>query len=227
MATPGGIYIIIIILMTWVWYIYFNHPKYDVFEYSQLKHKYKTGDMILFHGLDNCNPIFIGTYYGHVGIIYIDPEDETNTPYIFEAFCPSTMPIFPQECKKGISISLLENRMKSYRGYCFYKELERPIQDVNLLFEFREFIAFSIENMYYDEQIVLNSISKILFNESLGYGTNCGELVYLSLIKLNLLPQEYFDYNNKHHLLYLTRLNKMHNNRYNTPVYVLANYFEL
>lgn len=218
--------ILIIVIIIWIWYIYLKHPKYKQVEYKEIKNKCKTGDIILFHGLDNINPIFIGTYYGHIGIVYIDPEDPENIPYIFEAFCPSTMPFYPSEFKNGIAISLLEHRLNSYRGYCFYKELNNPIQDNNKLLNFKEFINFALSKMYYEEKIFINCISKLLFNEALGYGTNCGEIVYLSLIKLGLLPEHYFRQNRTHHLLYLANIKVVFNNFYKEPVYVLSNYFK-
>ena len=215
-----GIEVLVIIIIIWIYYIYLCHPDYNIYEYNEIKHKFKTGDIILFHALDNINPIFIGTYYGHIGIVYYDDD----IPYIFEAFNPETMPFYPKEYEKGIILSQLETRIKSYRGYCFYKELEISL-DEKCCNELKSFILFALNNMYYDVNVIQNGMNKILFNDTLNTGTNCGELVYLSLIKLGLLPTDYLYYNNKHHLLWLSNLIEVQNNKYKEPVYVLSNYF--
>jgi hypothetical protein len=222
-----NISILLLIIITWIWYIYFNHPDYEICEYDDIKDRCKTGDIILFHGLDNANPIIIGSYYSHIGIVYIDPEDPQKTPYILEAFNPSRMPLYSEKCKSGIAIVPLEARLTSYRGYCFYKELANPIKDKKLLLNFKQFVNFCKKNMYYDENVLSCALAKILFNENLRLGTNCAELVYLSLIKLELLNKNYFYENNKHHLIFLVKLQKLEKgNSYKEPVYILANYFK-
>ncbi len=213
-------------MIIWVYYIYLQHPQFESYQYDELKSKYKTGDLILFHGLDNINPIFIGTYYGHIGIVFIDPDEPDAKPKIFEAFNTSTTPFFPQECSNGIALVDLEHRLNSYRGYSFYKELVYPI-DVNIQRKFKKFILYAIKNMYYNESVIINAINKLLYNERLYNGTNCGELVYSSLIKLGVIPFEYFYKNRKHHLSWLSTIKELPNNKYKNPVYVLANYFKI
>lgn len=213
---------IIICIILWIYYIYLSHPKFKTYEFDELKHKFKTGDIILFHALDNINPIFIGTYYGHIGIIYIDPNDNKQKPYIFEAFNPGTMPFFPNECQSGVVLVDLEHRLNSYRGYCFYKELQNPV-DIKLQTEFKDFIDYALTNMYYNQSVISNGISKLIFNEELHHGTNCAELVYLSLIKLGILDIDNLSCNRKHHLSWLANLT----DGYNEPVYILSNYFKL
>ncbi len=201
------------------------HPSFESYEFDELRHRFKTGDLILFHGLDNINPLFIGTYYGHIGVVYVDPEDTKARPKIFEAFNTSDMPFFPKECSKGIVISDLKHRLNSYRGYSFYKELVIPI-DVNIQNGFKSFIEYAIENMYYNKSVIINGINKLLLNECLCNGTNCGELAYLSLIKLGIIPREELHNNRRHHLAWLAGIENLSNNAYRKPVYVLANYFK-
>lgn len=217
--------VIIIILIIWVYYIYLAHPLYKSYEYYELKDRYKTGDIILFHGLDNINPVFIGSYYGHIGIVYVDP-DNPDKPQIFEAFSPSKMPFYPKECSNGIVLADLEHRLNSYRGYAFYKELMFPVEP-ELQRGFKELIDYAINNMQYNEAVIVNGINKILCNESLHNGTNCGELVYLSLIKLGLLSYNKVTENNKHHLAWLSTIKQVERNEYREPVYILSNYFKL
>jgi hypothetical protein len=217
-----GMFVIMVILIVWwVYYIYLAHPDYPSYTYEELEPFFKTGDIILFHALDNINPIFIGTYYGHVGMIYVDPD--TNKKYIVEAFLPKTSKI-PDQCKNGIAFVDLRQRMNSYRGYCFYKQLEVPV-DPDKVYGFREFIDFATKNMYYNPKVFSNSIGKIMFNDSLQLSTNCGEFVYLCLIKLGLLPITALESNQKHHLAWIANLNKVEKNEYRDPVYCLPSYF--
>lgn len=214
---------LVVVVIVYIYYIYLDHPDFPVVEYSEVAKKFKTGDIILFHALDNINPVFIGTYYGHIGIVYIDPA-QPHSPYIFEAFNPGAMPYFPPECKNGIALTSLEHRLNSYRGYCFYKELARPIEP-QIQESFGEFIDYALTNLYYNQAVISSGLNKLLFNQSLHMGTNCGELVYMSLIKLGLLDQDYFHSNRRHHLLWLSNLEWLKNNAYKKPVYVMSNYF--
>jgi len=215
---------VIIILIVWIFYIYLWHPDYDIYSYEHIKNKVKTGDLILFHALDNINPIYIGSYYGHIGMVYVDP-DKPETPYLFEAFNTSGMPFYPSKFSNGIALTDLQQRLDTYRGYCFYKELAKPI-DKKLIINFKDFIKYAIKNMWYNENVVDNFIKKIFFNERLKKGTNCGEIVYMSLIKLGLISQEHIYNNRFHHLLWLSNVKEVKNNIYLEPVYVLANYFK-
>lgn len=222
--------IILVLLTVYIYYVYLAHPHYDSYEYYELKYKYKTGDIILFHGLDNVNPIFIGSYYGHIGIVYVDPE-MPEKPYIFEAFNTSTMPFYPVECRNGIALVELEHRLNSYRGYAMYKELINPVSKERQE-GFKHFIDYALDNMKYNENVINNGFNKLLYNEPLSKETNCGELVYMSLIKLGILPYTMFHENRKHHLLWLSNLNTVDHNKvrqkliYRDPVYILANYFK-
>ncbi len=208
----------------WVYYIYLAHPKYNIYNFDHLAHKFKTGDLILFHALDNINPIFIGSYYGHVGVVYVDPDTPNAEPKIFEAFNPTTTMFYPKEVSNGICISDLRNRINSYRGYTFYKELLYPV-DISLQRGFKELIEFAIFNMRYNESVVINHFNKFIFNDSINTLTNCGELAYISLIKLGIIFTNRFN-ERKHHLRWLSNVSKLDNNEYKNPVYVLSNYMK-
>ncbi len=216
--------VLIVVIMIWIYFTLLLHPRFKSYEYEEIKHRFKTGDIILFHALDNINPIFIGCYYGHIGMVYIDPDDEKAEPQIFEAFNTTNMPFYPPEYSNGIALANLKHRLNSYRGYCFYKELEKPL-DIRKQRKFKEFINYALKSMYYNESVVSNAIKKIILNDKLRIGTNCGELVYISLIKLGLLDENYIYENRRHHLLWLSKINEVNDNIYIKPVYVLSNYF--
>ncbi len=214
---------VICVVVVWIWYIYLCHPNFEEYEYSEIAGRLKTGDIILFHALDNCFPIGIGCYYGHIGLVYVAPDKQ---PYILEAFNPERMPYYPEANRHGIIMTPAGRRLQTFRGYTFYKELTTPIVDATTLTAFDDFVKFANRHMFYERSVVSNAITKLLFNDSLRLGTNCAELVYLGLIVLNILPKDAFDQNNKHHLLYLANLQETCTNSYKEPVYVMSNYFK-
>lgn len=224
----GHFNFIIVIIIIWIYYINLRYPDYPIVEYEDLKHKYKTGDLILFKALDNYNSIFIMSFYCHIGIIYIDPDDPEQIPYIFEAFAPDRMPFCPNENKNGIIIAPLESRLKTYRGYTLYKELiTTEALDKDIILGFKEFIDYAHKNMSYNISVFNNGFNKFLLNEEFNHRTNCGELTYLSLIKLGLLPMNHIEINKFHPLVWLSNLTELPNSRgyYAEPIYVLSNYF--
>jgi len=220
-----SILIILICKAIWCWYFLWNHPQYNITTWDNIESLCKTGDLILFHGLDNCNPIFIGCYYGHIGIVY--RETPNSKPYIFEAWNPVNEKYYPSEISHGIAFVDLKTRINSYRGYVFYKPLMWHIsQETNV--QFYDFIYWAVHNMKYNARVIRNGINKLLFNDKLRVGTNCGELVYLSLIKLGLLDQKKFHNNSKYHLKWLCNLTNLDDgNMYLRPVYVWQKYFEI
>jgi hypothetical protein len=153
--------------------------------------------------------------------VYKEPNGEL---LLFEAFNNRTTPYYNKEHKNGVILADLENRIKTYKGYVFYKELAKPVKK-ELQTGFKNFIDYAINNMKYTDNIVTNFTKKIIINEELHTETNCGELVYLSLIKLGLLPSSCLDNNRKHHLVITAYITDLNDNKYKEPVYVLNNYF--
>jgi hypothetical protein len=219
------IIILLIIILIWCWNLLCNHPKFKKIQYKEIEPYCKTGDLILFHGLDNYNSIFIGCYYTHMGIIY--RETPTSRPYLFEAWNPKHEVMYPKEIKHGMAFTDLENRIESYRGYIFYKPLKYPIDNFKNEI-FYEFIYWAMNNMKYNTKVISNGLNKLLFNDCLRLGTNCGEIVYLSLIKLGLLNLDRFYENRKHHLLWVSNLTKTDNDNCYLPIiYIWQNYFHI
>jgi hypothetical protein len=210
---------IIPLIMVLIYTFLCDHPRLASVQYNYIKQNLKTGDLILFHSLDNINALFMGSYYTHVGVVVV-----LDKPYIFEAFNYNTMPFYPPEFSSGIAFACLENRLNSYRGYCFYKELSLGVSEEaqqNLL----NFISYAKGNMYYETNIFLNFTKKIVYNEILQNGTNCGEIVFLCLIQLGLLDVSALNNNRRHHLRLVAGLTDVIDNVYKKPIYVLSNYF--
>lgn len=202
-----AIWIVLTIIAVWVYTMQYSDLSVekvfsdDLFDSSLIK----TGDIILFKAYNNFNSIFHGSYFGHMGIVYIDPDDPNQEPYIFEANGVERLPLMPHHSKKGIYFTPLRDRMKKYKGRCFYKELSEPLPHETIV-EFKEFIDYCLDNFEYDHAVVSSGFKKYFGIKRCDSKTDCGQIVFLSLIKLNLLPVEEYDVPRLHHLKYVCKL---------------------
>lgn len=210
--------VVIFICLFWSWYMLVNHPKLICRSYDDLT--FKTGDMILFHAYDNINPVFICSYWGHVGIVF---HDENGKSMLFEAARTTNMKICPEYNKCGIMITDLKTRLEKYPGLIACKFLNRPVSKV-INDGFLEFIKYAKREMYYNDDVIYNGLKKIK-GEKLNIATNCGELVTLSLVKLGLIPEQTLNEKIAHHLLYVSHLKKLQNNYYLKPIEITFNPF--
>ena len=169
---------------------------------------FKTGDIILFKANNNANSIYINNYYGHIGIVYV----ENNVAKIFEACGIEYLPIRKYHNQRGIFLTPVHTRISKYKGVCYWKRLAHELPS-DVCNDFKTFINYALENMYYNYTVIQNAFNKLL-GEKYHLGTNCGELVLLSLIKLQLLPISEFDAQHVHCLKYVSYLDKLQNNHY-------------
>jgi len=226
MSFFGWISTVLVLIIFYIYNVYINHPKFDQIQYEMLreKNKFKTGDLILFHALDNINPIFMGCYYGHIGVVYVDPDDPEQIPYLFEAASARTMPLLDHHNENGIFVSPLENRLRKYRGFLFYKELSHKISKT-VARDFKNFIKYAQDKMYYEYNVVRNGIKKGTC-ESPKNNTNCGEIAFLSLIKLGLLSIDRYNQRAFHHLKWMCKIKTLDNDMaYFKPVYIIDHPF--
>jgi hypothetical protein len=169
--------------------------------------------------------MYMGSYYTHIGIVY--RESQNTRPVLFEAWNSKEEILYPEEVGHGIAISDLENRVNSYRGYIFYKPLARSIsaEQQERLFAF---MNWAYANMHYNPRVIKNGAKKLLLNDQLNTGTNCGEIVYLALIAMGLLLESRLYENRKHHLRWVCALDHTDNgNKYLPMTYIWQNYFKL
>ena len=117
----------------------------------------------------------------------------------------------------------LKERLKKYPGFLGYKELYKPI-DKDLNDSFKHFIRYAKDNFSYNEKVISNFVRK-LSGEKLNKRTNCGEIAVLSLIQLKLLPSSVLNEHIYHHLLYVVKLKKLINNKYNDTMQIYINPF--
>lgn len=226
MSVAESLLIIVVILVVWFYIFTHSHPDLECESLDVLMRdkKFKTGDIILFKAVDNYNAPMIASYYGHIGIVWVDPKDPTQTPYIFEAANPTNLVLEANQNPKGIYVSPLENRIKKYKGYTFYKELGHKIND-DVCEEFERFIQYCVDHMEYETRVISNGIRKGLFGEKINNKVNCGEIVMLSLIKLDLLPNDAYEKRMFHHLRWMCSITDVRNNYYEEPVKILYHPF--
>ena len=166
----------------------------------------KTGDLILFKAYNNFNSIFTGSYFGHVGVVYILDD----IPMLFEANGIEQTPLRAYHSKRGIFLTPLIDRIKKYKGRCFLKPLNKNISP-KIIAGFTEFIQYSLTHFEYNYNLVTGCIKRMLGISKCGLGTDCGQITFLSLIKLGLLDQSEYDTPRLHHLLYTCNITNLQN----------------
>jgi hypothetical protein len=196
----------VLIFVTLV-YIYMmqwhEKPSHKVLINEMLRYM-RTGDIVLFKAYNNFYPPLMGTYYSHCGIVWINPDDPTRTPMCFEAASVKSTVLLPHHNPRGIFCTKVEDRIKKYPGACFIKKLNVEIPD-DVARDFANLIKYAEQHMEYRYDIVTSAVQK-LFGKPLDNYTNCGEIVYESLIKLGLLQLNQFDVPRAHHLKFVNNL---------------------
>ena len=77
MNIPNSLIVVIIILFAWHWTFTYNHPDLETEKLAELilNKKFKTGDLILFKATNNWHASGIASYYTHVGVVWVYPDD--------------------------------------------------------------------------------------------------------------------------------------------------------
>jgi hypothetical protein len=211
---------IIILCIFWMWYMTACLPNLLRHCYKEID--FKTGDMILFHAWDNINPIFIGCFWGHVGIVYNDPEN-SDPPLLFEAAATNNINQLDGFNKNGIMVTDLKSRLEKYPGLISCKILDKSV-DHDISKGLYEFMVYARNNMHYNHNVFTNGFNK-LNGELINNSVNCGELTGLCLVKLGLVSIDTLYRKKPHHLLYVCKLYKLINNKYRTPIEITFNPF--
>jgi hypothetical protein len=204
--------IILVILIIYIYQIQYHQIVCDQVFIDELisSNVLKTGDIILFKGANSFNAVFIGNYFTHCGVVYIDPDDETRTPMIFEANGIENTPLKPHHNKLGMYLTPLADRAKKYKGRVFLKALNKDIPEETIR-AYKDFIQYAIENMRYDRSVLSSGLRKGLGLEKCTLSTNCGEIAFLSIIKLRLIHLNKYDNSMFHHLKWVCNIEKLEN----------------
>lgn len=189
--------VLILILILYLYFIQFYRIKCprvfndDLIDSGQLK----TGDIIVFKAYDNFNAAVIG-YFTHIGMVYIDPE--TKVPMLFESNGIEHTPLKEHHSRTGVYLTPLKDRIAKYKGQTFWKELNNSIPP-EVEAGFGDFIQYALKEMSYDYAVIKSGLRK-LFGEKCTKLTNCGETVFLSMLKLGLLDESKYDLNIMNHV---------------------------
>lgn len=194
----------------------------------------KTGDLLLFKAYNNINSLKHGNYYGHVGIVVVlPPNDEPFTGVeetrntlkqsgilIFEAnlanlYGPDS------DVNNRIFLSPLADRIAGYPGRVYVRRLAQPIAPETIE-EFHSFIQYSLDNMRYEPKVAENGFKKLFRFKRCDHDTDCGQLVFLSYIKLGLLSINSYDEPVLDHLRYVCNLQHLVENRLTDQVQLIV-----
>lgn len=198
--------IFIILLLLWIYYFQYRkiHPE-KVF-LDEILPSLKTGDLILFKAMNNFNAIAIGSYFTHIGVVYVIDD----IPYLFEANGVEFMALKPHHSRSGIFLTPVRERIQKYKGFVYLKRLQYPINSCG----FDEFVTYCLDNFYYDQKIIRGNLSRWLSQSGCCSNTDCGQLAFLSLIKLGLLDESEYDNSRLHYLKYVCGLVDVKDNSY-------------
>lgn len=206
----------------------FSHGSYDIIYLHDLidNKQLKTGDIILFKAANNFNAIYFAHYFTHIGIVYVDTLDEHRTPYLFEANGIDVDRCRSFHGKNGIFFTPLRGRIAKYKGRCWLKALNHPINETQNN-NFRTFIDYCLKNMTYNMKILHSVFQKLLGISKCNKSTNCAEIVFLSLIKLGLLDIKQYDLVCGHYLKFVTNITKCQNQyAYEEPIEIIDHMFD-
>lgn len=206
MDYPTIIATILVCVILLFWYMHMTHPVYTEMWLDDVLKLCKTGDLIIFKAQNNLNSLFIGNYYTHVGVVWV-PSD--GQPMLFEAAGCKGMALRDPETN-GIFCNLLRPRLLKYKGKCFIKRLNNSVNEY-YDHEFSKFIDFCKSNMYYDMSVHQTALNLGLGYSKIGINTNCGELAFLSLIRLGILDPKKYTHSTFHYLKWISNLEKADN----------------
>lgn len=214
---------ICIFLVIFILYVYvMQYRKIDckMRRYHDLQPEMRNGDIILFKAYNNLNVLAHGSYFSHIGMVYhVD-----GVPHLFEAANPEGMHIMPYHNKCGIFMSPLYERISKYKGDCFIRHLNKPLNDIHT-HQLIRFIYHAITNMYYDKSVIKSGFSS-LFGKPCGKKTNCGQIMYLVLIAMGLLPMKYYRKNILHHLMFVANITDLSDGyEYEKPIKIVDHPF--
>lgn len=203
-----GLSLVIVIIVIWIYFMQYYKINTDekIFVDELISNRLlKTGDLILFKAYNNFNSIVHGSYFGHIGMVYID---ENNVPMMFEANGIERVPLQEHHSKRGVFLTPLADRIKKYKGRCFWKPLNKELSD-DTIKSFKSFIDYSLEHLYYDYEVIKGGFSRGLGISKCNKGTDCGQIMFLSLIKLGLISMEEYDICRFHHLKFVCSVQEL------------------
>lgn len=212
---------VIVIFIIYVWQIQFTYIKTPSIHIEDLinSKKLRTGDLILFKASNNFNAVFIASYFTHIGLVWINPE--TEEPMLFEANGIENMNLRDHHPKNGLFLTPVKERIAKYKGRCWLKRLDSNFIICSKTLDcFNKFMKQCLTNAFYDTKVFKAGFNKFIGAKKCDWATNCGDLVFCSLIKLGIIPIEEYDAGYWHHLLYVTK-NKMH---YSSPLIELVDH---
>lgn len=145
----------------------------------------------------------------------------TCRPYLFEAMKVNQSTFNQELPKNGVYCTDLIRRIEKYKGKCYWKPLNHSISD-KLNADFKYFIKYCIANFNYDEKVFRNGTLKKIGYKTCDKDTDCGQIMFLSLMRLGLLDKDLYDEKIMHHLKWMCDIKELNNNHYRDPIEILV-----
>lgn len=179
--------VVFVIFLIYFLYTRFNiqFSTIDVPRLSIDEIKFKTGDLLLFKATNNLNALMLGNYYTHIGMVVIID----GVPAIFEAQNVEGHYLPRRNNKRGIFLCNLKDRIHRYRGYVYHRPLNQEVHPAQVGY-LMDFINYALENMWYTSSVYATAIKKYMGAAACQSNTDCGQLVFLALIKMGLIDIE-------------------------------------
>ncbi len=179
----------VIFIIIYIWLIQYKDYELETIQLDEAIKYMRTGDLILFKAYNNFNSVLTGMYYGHIGIVNIG---EDGVPMLFEANRITNMNLLASQPQSGLFYTPLHKRLQKYKGRMYWKRLSGDEFDQEIILGFESFIHYALDNMQYCNNVFCDAIKKVC-GEYCGHDTNCGQLTFMSLIKLGLIDQDLYD----------------------------------
>lgn len=177
-----------IIFIIYIYYRIYNSYKHEEVHIEDFKPK--TGDIILFKHNITLHGLY--TYYTHIGIVFIDPDDVNQTPLIFEIVYNGNE-IFDKHLennKPSVILTNFKDRVTRYYGSVFIKPLNKPLTYSEKR-AFKEFIKSHLKSKF-KMPTIYRILKQLLRIEYATYHHDCAEIVYKTLVHIGLLSwQDY------------------------------------
>ncbi len=202
---------ITILVILWIYYFHYYKMQTDIklFVDDMIPHV-KTGDIICFKAFNNFNSVFFASYFGHIGVVY---APEGQEPMLFEANGVEHMNLRDHHPQTGIFLTPLAERIKKYKGICYWKPLDKPVSKIAEI-RFDTFIKYCLKEFYYDQAVFKESFKTGLGLAKCDKNTNCAQLTFLCLLNLGLLDMSEYDIPRFHYLRYMCNITELKNNKY-------------
>lgn len=206
-STLSGFLIVLVLLIIYIYWFHVYRMKVNSVFLEDAN--FRTGDLILFRTTQNFNSLKMVNYFTHCGVVV----EIDGVPFLFEANGVEHMNLLDHHNHRGVFLSPVRERIQKYKGYCYWKRLEHPLNQEQID-NLKRFVTYALENFYYDTNISTVALKNVLGLRKCDANTNCAELCFMALLVLGLIDLSEYDKRRLHYLKYVCNIEELKNNRF-------------